>query len=113
MGELKAIAGASLLKDDHARAGLKAQKLKKAVLDFEALFINEMLKNMRSTITKSGLLGDGMREDVYTSLFDWEISREMASGRGLGLGEMLIKGFKGNEGTVDKRPAPNVKLLLK
>lgn len=106
MGDLKAIANANLIMEADARAVLKAQKLKKAVVDFEALFINEMLKNMRSTITKSGLLGDGMGEDVYTSLFDWEISKEMASGRGLGLGEMLIKGFQGNEGAVENTRAP-------
>ncbi len=76
---------------------LKAAKLRKAVNDFEALFVNNMLKTMRSTIQKSGLLGEGMREDIYTSLFDWEISKEMASGGGLGLGRMLLRQFSRHE----------------
>ncbi len=88
------------------KAQVKAEKVKKAVVDFEALFINHMLKTMRSTIVKSDLLGDGMREDVYTSLFDWEISKIMAAGTGLGLGKILTQGFKANEGTVEDRNIP-------
>ncbi|MFQ5480461.1 MAG: rod-binding protein [Thermodesulfobacteriota bacterium] len=87
-------------------ASVKEAKVKKAVVDFEALFINHMLKTMRSTIEKSGLLGDGMREDVYTSLFDWEISKVMAAGPGLGLGKMLMDGFNGHEGNADKKALP-------
>jgi len=83
---------------DKADNPMKAVKLKKAVNEFEALFVNNMLKTMRSTITKSGLLDNGMREDIYTSLFDWEISKEMAAGGGLGLGRMLYKEFSRHEG---------------
>ncbi len=84
----------------------KAARLKKAAVDFEALFINHMLKTMRSTISKSGLLGDGMREDVYTSLFDWEISKVMASSRGLGLGEMLTGDLRTDYGASPKKLLP-------
>ncbi len=85
-------------KDSHPEGA----RLKRAVSDFEALFINYMLKTMRSTVPKSGLLGSGMREDVYTSLFDWEISREMAKGGGVGLGKMLLEHLGGG----GQRPGP-------
>ncbi len=111
MSEVNAVAHSNVLSEGDERN--KAARLKKAVVDFEALFINHMLKTMRSTITKNGLLGDGMRGDVYTSLFDWEISKKMASGRGLGLGEMLMKGLNGNDGVVERRPLKGRGLLLK
>ncbi len=81
--------------DRERASGDKTTQLHKAVNDFEALFVNNMLKTMRSTIQKSGLFGDGMREDIYTSLFDWEMSKEMASGGGLGLGRLLLQEFNG------------------
>lgn len=43
-------------------------QLKKAVADFEALFINQMLKEMRNTISKSGFL-HGARGRTYIPLF--------------------------------------------
>ena len=72
-------------------------RLGRAVHEFEALFINYMLKTMRSTIQKSELLGSGMREDIYTSLFDWELSKDMASSGGIGLGKMLLRDFQGRK----------------
>ena len=111
MSEVNAVVRSNVLNESDDKN--KAERLKKAVVDFEALFINHMLKTMRSTITKNGLLGDGMRGDVYTSLFDWEISKKMASGRGLGLGEMLMKGLNGNKGSVEQRPVSVGKASLK
>jgi len=75
--------------------GKKSERLGKAVSAFDALFVNNMLKAMRGTIPKSSLFGKGMGEDIYTSLFDWEISKEMASRGGLGLGSLLLDDFKG------------------
>jgi len=77
--------------------GMKSARLTKAVSAFDALFVNNMLKAMRATIPKSSLFGKGMGEDIYTSLFDWEISKEMASRGGLGLGSLLLDDFKGHE----------------
>ncbi len=78
-------------------AGAEEARLRKAVHEFEALFINYMLKTMRSTVHKSGLLGGGMREDIYTSLFDWELSKDMARSGGIGLGKMLLRDFQGRK----------------
>jgi murein DD-endopeptidase MepM/ murein hydrolase activator NlpD len=64
-------------------------RLKETAKELEALFIYEMLKEMRST-TQGGLLGKGLGNDIYTSLFDMEIAR-MFAGRGIGLKEMILK----------------------
>jgi flagellar protein FlgJ len=78
-----------------SKGGAEDARLRRAVHEFEALFINYMLKTMRSTIQKSELLGSGMREDIYTSLFDWELSKDMARSGGIGLGKMLLRDFQG------------------
>ncbi|MBI5491367.1 MAG: peptidoglycan DD-metalloendopeptidase family protein [Deltaproteobacteria bacterium] len=68
-------------------------EIKKALTDFESLFINEMLKTMRETVVKSGLFHGGSGEEIYSSLFDEELSKVMASGEGIGLRTMLMKEF--------------------
>jgi len=97
--------------DNEMGRGVEAERLSKAVNAFDALFVNNMLKTMRSTIPKSGLFDEGMGKDIYTSLFDWEISKEMAHGGGLGLGRMLLKDlnpsshYEGSAGNVRDGPA--------
>ena len=59
------------------------------VKEVEALFIYELLKEMRQT-TQDGFLGKGMGNDIYGSLFDMELARQFAE-RGLGLGELILK----------------------
>ncbi len=68
-------------------------RLKEAVKELEALFIYELLKEMRQT-TQGGFLGKGLGNDIYNSLFDMEVAR-LAAERGLGLGEILLKQMEG------------------
>ena len=57
--------------------------------DMEALFINHMLSEMRKTVTKSGLTDGGRAEEVYTSLMDAELAKDLAHRGALGLSSML------------------------
>jgi flagellar protein FlgJ len=67
------------------------EKLKKACMNFESLFIQRLWKSMRQTVMKSGLFGGGTEEEVYQSLFDQELSKSLASGRGISLGKMIYE----------------------
>ena len=67
------------------------QQAKDACKEFEALFINMMLKELRATVNKSGLMDGGKAEEVFTSLMDTQMSREMAAQGGIGLAEMLYR----------------------
>lgn len=78
--------GIALREGDSARKAA----LKKAVEEFEALFINEMMKSMRATIQKSSLFDGGNAEEIYNSMMDSELSRFMASSGGIGLGKVLM-----------------------
>ncbi|MGB8427457.1 MAG: rod-binding protein, partial [Desulfobacterales bacterium] len=65
--------------------------LKKACAEFEALFINQLLKELRATVEKSGLMDGGQAEEVYTGMMDAEIARDLASKGGIGLAAILYR----------------------
>jgi flagellar protein FlgJ len=67
------------------------EKLKKACMDFEAIFTYQMIKSMRQTVPKTGLFDESPGKDIFESLFDQELSRSLAQGGKLGLGKMIYK----------------------
>jgi flagellar protein FlgJ len=64
-------------------------KLLKACAEFEALFISQLLKEMRETIPKSGLMSGGKGEEIYTYMLDSEIAKEIALNSGLGIASLM------------------------
>jgi flagellar protein FlgJ len=65
------------------------QGVKAAAKQFEALFLNQMLKSMRaaSAVQKSDLV-DSSTTDFYTEMLDTQLAQNMA-GRGLGLAQRI------------------------
>jgi flagellar protein FlgJ len=68
--------------------GSPEEGLKQVSRQFEALFMNMVLKSMREATPSSGLL-DSQAEKVYLSMFDQQLAQNM-SGRGLGLAEAML-----------------------
>ena len=66
-------------------------KLKEACKQFEAIFIEYMLKTMRKSVPKSALFKRENAEQIYTSLFDEKVAEKVAESKGLGLADMLYK----------------------
>ena len=65
------------------------QALKQAANQFEAMFMNMLLKSMRDSLPKDGVLdSDGTR--TYTSMLDQQLSQKLA-GKGMGLADMIVK----------------------
>lgn len=62
--------------------------LKQVSRQFEAMFMNMVLKSMREATPSGGLL-DGQNEKIYTSMLDQQLSQNL-SGRGLGLAEAML-----------------------
>ena len=77
---------------------VKDMELKKAVADFESLLINQMLKAMRETVDKDSLFGGGRAEEIYTSMLDDELSRNIASSGGIGLSDILLSQLSAGQG---------------
>ena len=62
--------------------------IEKVSRDFESVFLHKLLTAMRKTVPKSGLL-DSFASDMYQSMMDEEISKEMSKNKGMGMGEMI------------------------
>ncbi|HXF45172.1 MAG TPA: rod-binding protein, partial [Burkholderiaceae bacterium] len=63
--------------------------LKGAAQQFEAVFMQMVLKSMRDAVPKSGLL-DSPAHDTYTALLDQQLAARIA-GRGTGLAALIEK----------------------
>jgi len=71
-----------------ARAG-SPDALKTTAQQFEAMFVNMMLKSMRDATPKEGML-DNEQSKMFTTMLDQQTSQNIAK-RGLGLSDVLVR----------------------
>jgi len=67
------------------------QKLRDATVEFESMFIKQMLDSMRKTVTKSGLLDGGMGQEIFEDMLYDEYAKKMAESANLGISDMMFK----------------------
>jgi flagellar protein FlgJ len=72
----------------HTARNDEAAGLRGAAQQFEALFLQMMLKSMRDTIPSGGML-DSQQTEFYQSMMDQQWAQTMA-GRGIGLADHLV-----------------------
>ncbi|MGA7594629.1 MAG: rod-binding protein [Gallionella sp.] len=63
--------------------------LKAAAQQFEAVFLNMMLKSMRDATPQDGVL-DNQQTKMYTGMLDQQLAQSMAN-RGIGLADIMVK----------------------
>ena len=78
--------GLTRLKGEAARDPSKA--IRQTSEQFEAYFIQQMMKTMRESIEKSDLVDSG-NMDMYQDLMDKELSLQMVKRGGMGLANMM------------------------
>jgi flagellar protein FlgJ len=71
-----------------AKAG-SPEALKGAATQFEAMFINMMMKSMRDATPQDGML-DNQQTKMFTSMLDQQMSQNLAR-RGIGLADVLVR----------------------
>lgn len=76
---------------DIQRYPTKEAKLKEACLEFESILISQMLKGLRGTVIKSGLLDSGLSREIWEDLLWTQYAKQMARAASFGLAEMLYK----------------------
>ena len=77
-------------------------KLKKACSELESLFVYQLLQEMRKTVSKSGFIDEGSSEQMVTSMFDMELSKELAAQKGFGLATVLYEQLKNYQQAAEK-----------
>lgn len=70
--------------------------LREVAGQFEALFLQSLLKNMRDASVGDPLFGDSDSLEMYQGLLDQQLSLEMASGSGIGIADMLVRQMSGD-----------------
>jgi len=66
------------------------EEIKDLAMQFESIFIHQMIKEMRKSVHKSDLLNSFSLE-MYESMMDEEIAKEMSKQKGIGLGDVLYR----------------------
>lgn len=80
------------------------EALKTAAKQFEALFMNMIMKSMREATPQDGIF-DNEQSRMYTSMLDTQLSQNL-SNRGLGLADMLVRQLSANvTGQAEAAPA--------
>jgi len=72
--------------------------LREVAGQFEALFIQMMLKSMRDANLGEGLL-DSEHSRTYQSMYDRQIALDLSKRQGLGLAEMMVRQLSRNAGS--------------
>ena len=70
------------------------KKLKEACKQFESVFTYEILKSMRNSIQKCDLFSGGQAEEIYQSMLDQELSKNMAGQGDNSIANMLYQQLK-------------------
>ncbi len=69
------------------------ESLKQAAQQFEAVFMNMLMKSMRDATPQDGMF-DSEQTRMYTSMLDQQLTQRMAS-RGIGLAEVMVRQLSG------------------
>lgn len=77
--------------------------LQRTAKEFEAVFMNQLLKSMRATVPESKLFNSGGATKFYQQMHDTELARNMVGGQGgMGLADLIVQQFSG---AVDREQA--------
>lgn len=85
----------------------KEKKLREACEGFEAVFIGQLVKEMRKSVPKDGLLHSSM-QDQYVSMFDEEYSKTLAKGGGIGLADYMYAQMSARDKAVKPEDAKSM-----
>ncbi len=80
---------------EEAKKSGDTTELRKATDELESIFINMMMKSMRSTITETeGIFKKSESEKMFQEMLDEEYSKTMAASGGIGISDMIFKQFE-------------------
>ncbi|TGJ99568.1 cell division protein [Leptospira semungkisensis] len=72
------------------------KKLYDASVEFESIFVKMMLKEMKTTVHKSGLIDGGYAEEIFEDMLYDEYSKNLSANSSLGLAEQIYQSLSSN-----------------
>lgn len=78
----------------HGLANHSDAEIKQVAKNFESIFLEMMMKEMRSSVQKSGLMGNSRGMEFFEGMYDEQLSRQLSAGGGIGLGQMVYEKLK-------------------
>ena len=74
----------------------KSSKLYELCLELETFLVKNLIKSMRSTVQKSGLVDSGFAGQIYEDMLYDEYAKEFTKGANLGFAEMAYRDLTRN-----------------
>ena len=74
-----------------SKESTETKKLKAVCKDFEAVFLNMLMSQMRRTVSNDGFFKRSSQEEMMQSMLDTEMTKNMSEAGGIGLSDMLFK----------------------
>lgn len=87
---------------DPSAEGGQGKALRQAAGQFEAVFMNLLLKSMRESLPKDGVM-DSETSRTFTGMYDAQIAQKMSE-KGVGLAAMIVRQVEGRSGTQPGAP---------
>ncbi len=72
------------------------QKLREACKELESVFVNTVLERMRATVKREGLIKESLGENIFNSMLDGELAKEISKGEGIGIADLLYRQLSKN-----------------
>jgi len=71
--------------------GLEGKALWKATTQFESMFMDIVMKSMRSTVTESDVMGSSQQTKIFQEMLDQEYSKTAGQSGKFGLADAMYK----------------------
>ena len=72
-----------------------------AAKQFEAVFMNMLMKSMRDATPQEGMF-DNEQTKMFTSMLDQQLTQNIGGSKGIGLAEMMVKQLSRNAGYIEQ-----------
>lgn len=80
---------------ENLKEGQDDEKLMKVCKEFEGIFLNMMLKEMKKTVEKDTLIEKSQGTEIFEEMYMEQLSDDISAGsNGVGIAEMMYRQFK-------------------
>ncbi|MEE9239898.1 MAG: rod-binding protein [bacterium] len=76
---------------EHLKKNGDEAAIRKFSQDFEALFVQRLLKEMRKSVPKGGLMEKSLSMEWFEEMFDEAVAKEISAGESIGMAQIIYE----------------------